>query len=129
MSAWSLLIACQGLVLEGPQGILGLKPNWQPEGHRPLYTAPDGWGLFIRQSKAGQQTERIEARHGRLRLRELVFALPKAVAAAATVTIAGQPAAATLRQTGADVQLLLQREAIVPEGSAVEVTVRWAGNA
>jgi uncharacterized protein (DUF608 family) len=127
MASWSLLIAGQGLVLDGPLGVLGFKPRWQPEDHRSFFTAPEGWGLFVQQSKEGEQTERIDVRHGRLRLRELVFALPKSAQATATVTIAGQPTTATLRQTGAEVRLALPREAVVLEGSAVEVTIRWAG--
>ena len=78
MSSWSLLIASQGLVLEGPKGILGFKPRWQPEDHRSFFTAPEGWGLFVQQRKPGEQTARIEVRHGRLKVRELVFELPQA---------------------------------------------------
>ena len=123
MSSWSLLIACQGLVLEGPKGILGFKPNWRPEDHRSFFTAPEGWGLFVQRRQDRKQTERIEVRHGRLRLRELVFALPAAMKVSATVTIGGQPVAAEIRQTGTEVQLTLAREAVVTEGSAVEVTL------
>ena len=54
MSSWSLLIACQGLVLEGPRGLLGFKPNWQPEDHRSFFTAPEGWGLFVQRREPGQ---------------------------------------------------------------------------
>jgi uncharacterized protein (DUF608 family) len=120
MSSWSLLIAAQGLVLEGPRGILGFRPNWQPEDHRSLFTAPEGWGLFVQHRTARQQTERIEVRYGRLRLRELVFALP-GPAAGATVTGAGRPVPAALRQTESNVRLVLEQETEVPEGSALEV--------
>ncbi len=126
MSSWSLLIASQGLVLEGPKGILGFKPHWQPEDHRSFYTAPEGWGLFVQQRKPGEQTERIEVRHGRLRLRELVFELPKDTEATATVVIAGQPVAATLQRSGTEVRLVLEKETVVPEGTAVEVRLQWA---
>lgn len=125
MSSWSLLVASQGLILDGPKGLLGFKPNWQPDDHRSFYTVPEGWGLFVQQRKDNQQTERIEVRHGRLRLKELAFALPKSAAATATVTVAGQPAGAKLTQTGENVQIVLDQEAIVPEGAAVEVTLRW----
>ena len=126
MSSWSLLIASQGLVLEGPKGILGFKPHWQPEDHRSFYTAPEGWGLFVQERKATEQTERIEVRHGRLRLSELVFELPKETEAIATVVLAGQPVAATLRRSGAEVRLALENETVVPEGAAVEVRLQWA---
>ena len=125
MSSWSLLIASQGLVLEGPKGLLGFKPNWQPEDHRSFFTAAEGWGLFIQQRKGKEQTERIEVRHGRLRVKELLFALPKDAAATATVKISGQPVAATLEQAGAEVRLALAQESVVAEGSAVEVVLRW----
>jgi uncharacterized protein (DUF608 family) len=129
MSSWSLLIASQGLVLEGPKGLLGFKPNWQPEDHRSLFTAPEGWGLFVQLRGPGEQTERIEVRHGRLRLRELVFALPAPAAATASVTLAGRPLTATLRQKGAAVTLALEPEAVVAERAALEVAFRWKGDA
>ena len=124
MSSWSLLIASQGLVLDGPKGVLGFKPKWQPEDHRSFYTAPEGWGLFVQQRKVGQQIERIEVRHGQLRLRELVFDVPQK--ATATALVAGQPVALSVRQTGTEVRLSLEQEVVVPEGAAVEVTLRWS---
>lgn len=125
MSSWSLLIASQGLVQEGPKGILGFKPKWQPEDHRSFYTAPEGWGLFVQRRTDREQTERIDVRHGRLRLKELVFALPKAVDATAVVQVAGQPATATLQRTDSEVRLVLNQETVVSEGEAVEVALRW----
>jgi len=125
MSSWSLLIASQGLVLDGPQGLLGFKPRWQPGDHRSFFTAPEGWGLFVQQRKDTEQTERIEVRHGRLRVKELVFALPRDAAATATVRISGQPIAATLERNGAEVRFALAQEAVVMEGSVVEVALRW----
>ena len=125
MSSWSLLIASQGLVLDGPKGLLGFKPHWQPEGHRSFFTAAEGWGLFIQQRKDKQQSERIEVRHGRLRVKELVFALPQEAAATATLKIAGQSVAAALEQTGTEVRLALGKEVIVAEGEVIEVTWQW----
>jgi non-lysosomal glucosylceramidase len=124
MSSWSLLIASQGLLLEGPKGILGFKPRWQPEDHRSFFTAPEGWGLFVQHRKPGEQTARIEVRHGRLKLRELAFELRKAAPATAIVNVGGKPVAAALHQAGNEVRLVLEQEAIVPEGSAVDVSLR-----
>jgi hypothetical protein len=125
MSAWSLLIASQGLVLEGPKGVLGFKPKWQPHDHRSFYTAPEGWGLFVQRRQGAGQSERIEVRSGRLRLKELVFELPAdAGAATASVSLGGQPLDATLRREGAEARLVLATERIVPEGEAVEVAFK-----
>jgi hypothetical protein len=126
MSSWSLLIASQGQVLEGPRQLLGFKPNWQPEDHRSFFTAPEGWGLFVQQRQPQQQTERIEVRHGRLHVKELVFAVPEhATAASATVSAAGEPVQATIVQNGGEVRLLLERAAVIAEGAALEVALRW----
>ena len=125
MSSWSLLIACKGSCWKAPRAFSGFKPHWQPEDHRSFYTAPEGWGLFVQQRKPGEQTERIEVRHGRLRLRELVFELPKDTEATAAVVIAGQPAAATLHRVAAEVRLVLEKETIVPEGASLDVRLHW----
>jgi hypothetical protein len=122
MSSWSLLIAAQGLVLEGPKGILGFKPKWQPEDHRSFYTAPEGWGLFLQRRESGRQTERIEVRHGQVRLKELVFELPAGTdVASATVTLAGRRLPAAMRRDGTEVRLTLEGEVTVPEGQSLEI--------
>jgi uncharacterized protein (DUF608 family) len=127
MSSWSLLIASQGLVVEGPKGVLGFKPKWQPDDHRSFFTAPEGWGLFIQERLPRQQTARIELRRGRLRLSELVFELPKVATASATVTIAGRSTPAALQQSGAEIRMVLEREAIIAEGEMIEVVLRLSG--
>ena len=126
MSSWSLLLASQGIVLEGPQGILGFKPKWQPADHRSFFTAPEGWGLFVQQSTARQQLERIEVRHGRLQVQELVFVLPEAGPATAAVSISGRPVNASLRQQEREVRVVLEQETVVPEGDVIEVRLQIA---
>ncbi len=126
MSSWSLLLASQGQVLDGPQGLLGFKPRWQPEDHRSFYTAPEAWGLFVQQRQGRQQTERIEVRHGRLRLRELIFELPPdAPDAKAEVSVAGRPLPFTSRQNGKEIRLTLEQECLANEGETIAVAFRW----
>jgi hypothetical protein len=126
MSSWSLLVASQGQILEGPKGILGFKPRWQPEDHRSFYTAPEGWGLFIQRREGKQQTERIEVRHGRLRLKELVFELPPDAAnPTATATAGGKPVNVAAKLSGNEVRLALDGECVVSEGEAIEIALRW----
>ncbi len=55
-----------------------------------------------------------------------MFELPNDVEANATVVMAGQPVAATLRRAGAEVRLVLEKETMVPEGTSVEVRLQWA---
>lgn len=126
MSSWSLLIACQGLVLEGPRGILGFRPKWQPQDHRSFYTACEGWGLFVQRREPGRQTDRIEVRYGKLRVRELVFELPEnAGKAEATLTIAGRTVPAAVRRDGGEVRLALESDVLATEGETLEVSCNW----
>jgi len=90
MSNWSILLACQGFVYDGPEGVLGFKPVWMPEDHASFFTAAEGWGLFSqkrvgRSPRHGRQLQRIELKYGRVDLRELVFELAAGAAAAEVV--------------------------------------------
>lgn len=124
MSSWSLLLACQGLILEGPAGRLGFQPRWQPEDHRSFFTAPEGWGLFVQQREGALQRERIEVRYGRLRLRELIFAVPEGTRrVAAEVRCGTQEVPVTVEQEGTTIRLALNDWLEVPEGTAVGVTL------
>lgn len=126
LSSWSLLIASQGLVLDGPAGVLGFKPRWQPEDHRSFFTAPEGWGLFVQKREGNTQHERIEMRHGSLRLKELVFEIPLAAKApVAKITVGDRALPASLKRDGAEVRLVLAKTALVSEGEAAEVALRW----
>jgi hypothetical protein len=125
MSSWALLIASQGQILDGPAGVIGFKPRWQPEDHRSFFTAPEGWGLFTQKREGPLQTERLELRHGQLQLRELVFELPQnAVKATATLRIHGRATAASVRQDGPELRLTLASAIKMIEGQAVEVELR-----
>jgi hypothetical protein len=121
MSSWSLLIASQGQVLEGPRGLLGFRPNWQPEDHRSFFTAPEAWGLFVQQRQGTRQVERIEVRYGTLRLRELAFQLPQDRPATATVRSGDTRLEAALSQSGREIRVAFPQDVIVPEGSLIEV--------
>ncbi|MFZ2641060.1 MAG: GH116 family glycosyl-hydrolase [Verrucomicrobiia bacterium] len=126
LSSWSLLIASQGLVLDGPAGVLGFKPHWQPENHRSFFTAPEGWGLFVQKREGDTQHERIELRHGKLRLQTLVFEIPStAKEPMAKVTVGDRTIPVSLKRDGIEVRLVLAETTHVTEGQAVEVILRW----
>jgi uncharacterized protein (DUF608 family) len=126
MSSWGLLLVSQGQVLEGPRGVLGFRPRWQPQDHRSFFTAPAGWGLFVQRQEADRQTECLEVRWGRLAVRELVFAVPEGrQVAAATTTVGTDPVSARLRQVGTEVRLVLGQTTRVEAGEALRVALTW----
>lgn len=123
-SSWSLLIACQGLVLDGPAGRLGFKPRWQPADHRSFFTAPEGWGLFVQRREGNRQFERLELRHGKLVLKELVFETSPQVAAAAHVEHNGKPCPAVVRTPApGEVRVALGPPLHLVEGDVLTVTL------
>ncbi|MBN1443651.1 MAG: hypothetical protein JXA90_13155, partial [Planctomycetes bacterium] len=73
MSSWSILLASQGFVYEGPRGILGFRPRYKPEDHSSFFSCAEGWGLFTQKRSGRTQKETIECRWGKIALRELVF--------------------------------------------------------
>jgi len=73
MSVWSLLLACQGFIYDGPAGLIGFKPPWRPEDHTSFFTAAEGWGVFSQRRSGNVQTELIEIRYGRIRTESLIF--------------------------------------------------------
>ena len=63
-------------------------------------------------------------RHGKLAVRELVFAVPESMKSPkATVTIAGKAVKAAVTKTGDEVQVKLAQKTTVPEGSAIAVAL------
>ncbi|TWT81025.1 hypothetical protein CA13_24720 [Planctomycetes bacterium CA13] len=125
LSSWSLLVACQGQIVDGPNGVLGFKPKWQPEDHRSFFSGPEGWGLFIQKRTGQTQTQCIELRHGQLRLKTLVFSVPLSVSPDFVVTVGGKPVDATLQQIDGEIRIDLLEEVVVLEGSSIEVTLPY----
>ncbi len=73
MSSWSLLLACQGVFVDGPRGVLAFRPVWQPEHHRSFLVTAEGWGTIGQEVNGGRSSVVIDLRYGSLRLNELVL--------------------------------------------------------
>ena len=123
MSSWSLLIASQGQILEGPQGLLGFKPKWQPEDHRSFWTGAEGWGSFTQKRGAATQKGKIEVAWGRLRVRKLVFALPEGKGAASvSVKIGGQTIEHSMSAKDR-LTVTLSKDCVVEAGGKIDVEI------
>jgi hypothetical protein len=125
MSIWSMLLACQGFIYDGPAGAIGFEPMWKPEGHQSLFTAAEGWGLFSQKREGNLQTERIEVRSGKLRVKTLVFEVPEGRAAAqVTVKANGRAVESTHALDGGRVTITLAAEVTIAEGQSIEAGLR-----
>lgn len=79
LSSWSVLLALQGFILNGPEKLIGFKPVWQPENHASFFTGPQSWGLFRQRREANTQTAEIHLAFGRMELKTVVLELDKTV--------------------------------------------------
>jgi len=125
MSIWSMLLACQGFVYDGPAGLIGFRPAWKPEDHVSFWSGAEGWGLFTQKREAGRQTERIEVRHGKLAVKSLVFELPKdATLSKVTVALGDKQLEAKHESKDGRLTITLVAGTSVQEGQALNVAVQ-----
>jgi len=132
MSIWSMLLACQGFIYDGPAGTIGFKPLWRPDDHVSFWSGAQGWGLFTQKREATRQTERIEVRHGKLAARTLVFELPKdAKPSRIAVAIDAQPLKAIHALKDGQLTITLDARCVVESNGpaagarALTVTMEW----
>ncbi|MCX5772204.1 MAG: GH116 family glycosyl hydrolase, partial [Candidatus Hydrogenedentes bacterium] len=129
MSVWSLLLAAQGFSYDGPAGRIGFAPVWRPEDHVSMFTAAEGYGLFIQKQDAAAQTDRIEMRRGTLTLAQLVFETPEGKAPAeVTVKLdSGKEVGAILAPAAGarKVVVRLRTPVVLKQGDALEITTTF----
>lgn len=136
MSVWSLLLAAQGFVYDGPAGRIGFRPVWKPEEHVSFFCGAEGWGVFTQRRMPSQQSEELAVGRGRLVVRSLVFQLPPAATAArCTVELrgpqregkSGRPhlLPAKLVVDKGEANVWLESPASVEAGSILAIAFRW----
>jgi len=126
MSAFGLLLAAQGLILDTPAGVLGFAPRWQPQDHRSFFITGTGWGLFVQRRGRGEQREEIDLRYGYLNLRQLVFQLPEgATLRTYSVQIAGRTIPSSTQVENGQVTIRFAQPQSVQAGTQVRVLLRY----
>ena len=89
LSVWSILLALQGFIYDGPAGIIGFRPRMNAANHASFFSGAEGYGLFKQVVDAGKLTASIEVSDGTLQLNEVVLAAGDQEPESARVTIAG----------------------------------------
>ncbi len=125
MSSWSLLLACQGFVCDGPAGLLGFLPRWFPENHASFFTSAKGWGLYTRKKDRNGVSERIRLAYGSLRLKTLLF-LPPGLGASPKVEVkaGGKTLPAKALLQGTRLRLELEKPFTLSAGRTLEVRLQ-----
>jgi hypothetical protein len=125
-SAWSLLLAAQGFIYDGPAGVIGFDPVWRPEDHRSFFTAAEGFGVFGQKRQGNEQVCTIDVRDGRLTIRRLVLHVPAtARRVAAVVELSGNEVPVHLETQDCRVELPLRRPVTITGGRSLHVTLNW----
>ena len=109
LSVWSVLLALQGFIYDGPAGVIGFRPRFKSENHASFFTGAEAFGLFKQVIEAGKLTASIEVSDGTLRLNEVVLAFKDQQPESARVTIDGKGIDAQLEVKDGDVHLKLPK--------------------
>ncbi len=76
LSSWSVLLALQGFICDGPQQTIGFIPVWQPENHCSFFSTSDAWGLFSQTQSRTSQSSVIDVKYGTAKIKTIVLATP-----------------------------------------------------
>ena len=125
LSSWSVLLALQGFIFDGPDQTIGFKPVWQPEDHTSFFSASEGWGLFIQTRDNSAQTSAIEVKYGRLKLKNIILALGEGHNASdISVELDGLNLAIdSSEQDGNTVEIQLKSSCTLIAGSTLRISV------
>jgi len=128
MSVWSILLACQGFVHDGPAGVIGFRPVWQPSDHASFFSAAEGWGLYSQRRKGLGQRHRIEVAMGGLSVQALELetpggAAPKRVA----VTLDGKETPSSFSSIEGRLSIRLGGKITIAAGTVLAVEIELAG--
>lgn len=126
MSSWSLLIACQGFVYDGPSGRIGFRPVWNPEDHASFFTAAEGYGLFRQLRKGSTQTCTLEVRAGKIEVVEFTSEVPSGRSVSGvTVRLGNTEFPADWAQTADDCVLRLLAPVVVRPDMTLEIHIHF----
>jgi len=126
MSSWGLLLGASGYRCDGPAGKIGFAPRMNPDDFRSFFSAAEGWGSIMQKREKSKQTNLIDVRCGKLRLKTLIFELPQGKTFKnAQVKVACVEINSKLTQKGKQVIIDLANESIIKYGQNIEVTMTW----
>ena len=127
MSVWSMLLACQGFIYNGPEKEIGFKPNWKGEDHVSFFTASEGWGIFSQKRQGNRQIGRIEIASGKLRMRRFVCRIPSGhKARALRVNAGGQVVSCKFVQKDSEITIVTESELTIETGRSCEVVLEYS---
>lgn len=122
LSSWSVLLALQGFVYNGPEQKIGFKPQWQPTDHTSFFSSANGWGLFKQKQNAKFQSDVITIAWGKLEVAEIRLAVNQGCQVDSfTIKVNGKSIAGNITQDQHDVVLKLKKSINISSGQKIEI--------
>lgn len=123
LSSWSVLLALQGFIYNGPEKTIGFKPVLSPENHASFFTTSAAWGLFSQTQSESNQTSTIDVRYGTVQLKNILLAAAnKKTGSNITVKLDGvEQAIESSSQDGDSITINLKSVSEVKAGSILAV--------
>jgi uncharacterized protein (DUF608 family) len=121
MSVWSLLLACQGFLYEGPAKRIGFLPVWKPEDHASFFSASEGWGLFTQTRKGPKLKAVLDLRWGTLMVKEFILASTESGSPKASVRAAGKSVGSNVSVADGRAVVTFAREVLLKTGDKLSV--------
>lgn len=126
MSIWSVLLAMQGFEYDGPAGVIGFSPIWEPDNHASFFSTAEGWGLFSQQRGESRLVASLDLRFGELSLNEIQLAIPERKRAKEVyVRVSEARYEFKTLQQAQDVKLQLEETIQLKRGDKLEIAILY----
>jgi hypothetical protein len=126
LASWGCLLALCGYHHDGPADRIEFAPRWQPENFAAFFSAAEGWGSLRQRRKERAQEDRIEVKHGRVKLRQLVLETPAdAKNVSARVMLGERELKTTLDREGNRVTLTLAEPVTIRANQTLQTRLAW----
>jgi len=126
MASYGLFTGICGFQYHGPKGYIAFSPRLTPEDFRAAFTSANGWGTFSQKRNGKTQTENIELKWGKLRLKTLAFDLPDGSKAGdVSVKCAGKSVKATFAMNDSHIVIHLHKDVNIQRDQTMEVKITY----
>ena len=126
MASYSVLLALSGFRYSAVERSVTFQPRLSADDFQCFFAAGSGWGLYRQSRKNGFLTTKLECRHGRLVLRQLIIGSATKNPADEKATLIGPGGLSVLCTVKRDVigvQVDLARELTIREGETATLTM------
>ncbi|MBE0653772.1 MAG: glucosylceramidase, partial [Bacteroidales bacterium] len=126
LSSWSLLLALQGFIFDGPEKTIGFSPLWQPDNHASFFSASEGWGLYSQTRGDSIQTSGIEVKYGMVQLKNIILSVPdnKSVSSLSVSCDGIEQTVESSKQDGDTISIQLKSDGKIGSGSVLKVSLK-----